>query len=179
MLSVRPKIAELIFRLYGRSLHPELFVIHQTRTIERGDYRASVSITSAGHVVQWRYQGLTLTEVATAAHHPLPQRRRLMAHRLQGSRSDQLECRGGIEYEMKFSLEPADNKKFMTYQKELTLQATRKGMLQQFEAGGRLEMGALSYVSIESRDKTFRVQAFHTFPDDRALLKIQSWYRIP
>jgi hypothetical protein len=67
----------------------------------------------------------------------------------------------------------------MTYQKELTLQATRKGMLQQFEAGGRLEMGALSYVSIESRDKTFRVQAFHTFPDDRALLKIQSWYRIP
>lgn len=179
MLSVRPKIAELVFRLYGRSLHPELFVIHQTRTIVRGGYQATVSITSAGHVVQWRYQGLTLTEVATAAHHPLPQRRRLMAHRLQGSRSDELQCRGGISYEMNFSLEPADSKKFLTYQKELTLQATRQGMLHQFDAGGRLGMGALSYISIQSRDKTFRVQAFHTFPEDRAMLKIQSWYRLP
>jgi len=160
-------------------LHPELFVIHQTRTIERGDYQATISITSAGHMVQWRYQGLTLTEVAAAAHHPLPQRRRLMAHRLQGNRSDRLECCGGIEYEMKFSLEPADNKKFMAYQKELTLQATRKGMLQQFKACGRLEMGALSYINMESRDKTFHVQAFNTFPEDCALLKIQSWFRLP
>jgi hypothetical protein len=179
VLSVRPKIAELVFRLYGRSLHPELFVIHQTRTVKRGDYQATVSITSAGHVVQWRYQGLTLTEVAAAAHHPLPQRRRLMAHRLRGNQSDGLQCRGGIHYETKFSLEPADNKKIMNYQKELTLQATRQGMLHQFEAGGRLEMGALSYISVQSRDKTFRVQAFHTFPEDRAMLKIQSWYRLP
>jgi hypothetical protein len=179
VLSVRPKIAELVFRLYGRSLHPELFVIHQTRTIERGDYQAKVLITSAGHVVQWRYQGLTLTEVAAAAHHPLPQRRRLMAHRLQGNRSDGLQCRGGIHYEMNFSLEPADPKKFMLYQKELTLQATRQGMLHQFDAGGRLDTGALSYISMQSRDKLFRVQAFHTFPEDSALLKIQSWFRLP
>lgn len=179
MLSVRPKIAELVYRLYGRSLHPELFEIHQTRTIERGGYKAIVHITSAGHLVHWRYKGLTLTEVAAAAHHPLPQRRRLMAHRLRGERSDRLQCRGGVSYEMSFSLEPADNEKFAAYQKELTLQATRRGMLQHFDASGRLGMGAISYVNVESRDKTFRVQAFHTFPDDRAVLKIQSWFRLP
>ncbi len=179
MLSVRPKVAELVFRLFGRSLHPELFEIHQSRIIQRGDYKATVQITSAGHVVQWQHQGLTLTEVAAAAHHPLPERRRLMSYRLKGERSDQLQCRGGSSYEMSFSLEPADREKFVAYQKELSLQATKQGMLQQFGSSGRLGLGAMSYVNVESRDKSFRVQAFHTFPDDCAVLRIQSCFRLP
>ena len=179
MLSVRPKVAELVFRLFGRSLHPELFEIHQSRIIERGGYRAIVQITSAGHVVQWQYQGLTLTEVAAAAHHPLPERRRLMSHRLKGERSDQLQCRGGASYEMNFSLEPAGREKFVAYQNELSFQATKQGMLQQFDASGRLALGAMSYVNVESRDKSLRVQAFHTFPDDCAVLRIQSCFRLP
>ncbi len=78
MLSVRPKIAELVFQVYGRSLHPELFQVHSTRLVERNLYTATVQITSAGHVVTWRYGGLILTEVAASAQHPLPQKRRLM-----------------------------------------------------------------------------------------------------
>jgi hypothetical protein len=119
-----------------------------------------------------------LTEVAAASHHPLPQRRRLMSYRLKGERSDRMEIRAGVSYEMKFSLEPADDEKFAAYQRELTLQATRQGMLQKFEPTGRFEVGALSYVNIDSRDKVLCVQAFHTFPDDRAVLKLQSWYRL-
>jgi hypothetical protein len=178
VLSTRPKIAELVYQLYGRSLHPELFDIHRSRTIERGAYKATVQITSAGHLVAWQYRGLMLTEVAAAANQPLPQRRRLMSYRLKGDRTDRVEIRAGITYEMRFSLEPADHEKFEAYQRELTLQATRHGMLQRFEPSGRFETGALSYVNIDSRDKTLCVQAFHTFPDDCAVLKIQSWYRM-
>jgi hypothetical protein len=178
VLSTRPKIAELVYQLYGRSLHPELFDIHQSRTIERGAYKATIQITSAGHLVAWQYRGLVLTEVAAAANQPLPQRRRLMSYRLKGDRTDHVEIRAGITYEMRFSLEPADHEKFEAYQRELTLQATRHGMLQRFEPSGRFETGALSFVNIDSRDKTLCVQAFHTFPDDCAVLKIQSWYRM-
>ena len=179
MLSVRPKIAELVFQLYGRSLHPELFEIFQSRTIKRGGYEATVQITSAGHLVTWQYGGIILTEVAAASHHPLPQKRRLMSYRLKGDREDCLECCGGIVYEVSFSLEPANPERFLAYQKELTLQATRRGMLQRFDASGRLDTGALSYVNVDSRDKVFRVQAFHTFPDDCAVLKLQSSYQLP
>jgi len=178
VISVRPKIAELVYQLYGRSLHPELFDIQQSRTVERGAYKATVQITSAGHVVAWQYRGLTLTEVAAGAHHPLPQRRRLMSYRLKGERTDRIEIRPGLTYEMSFSLEPADHEKFAAYQRELTLAGTRQGMLQRFQPSGRFETGALSYVNIESRDKSLCVQAFHTFPDDSAVLKIQSWYRL-
>ena len=179
MLSVRPKVAELVFQLYGRALHPELFQIHSSRTVKRGDFEAKISITSAGHMVAWRYHGITLTEVATAAHHPLPQRRRLMAYRLNGDRSDRMECRGGAAYEMSFSLEPVDPKLFYTFQHELSNDSERRGMLHRFDSSGRMALGALSYINVETRNRSLLVQAFHTFPDDYAIVKSQSLFEIP
>lgn len=179
MLSVRPRIAELVFQLYGRSLHPELFEVQRTRQIERGGYTATVQITNAGHVVSWQYDGLTLTEVAASAHHPLPQRRRLMSHKLKGACSDHLECRGGVTYHVDFSLEPVERETFWTYQKELTNAVPSEGLLYCFESNGRLGLGAISYVNVESRDRTFKVQAFHTFPDDYAIVKSQSVFTLP
>ena len=79
MLSVRPKVAELAFQLFGRALHPELFEVYKTRTIKRGDYEAKLDITSAGHIVTWKHRGLTLTEVACSATHPLPEKRKIIA----------------------------------------------------------------------------------------------------
>ena len=102
MLTVRPKVAELTFQVFERPLHPELFEIHRSHTLRRGDYEVKIDITSAGHVVKWRYAGLTLTEVAASAHHPLPQRRRLLSYRLKGQRDDSIECRGGVRYQFNF-----------------------------------------------------------------------------
>jgi len=179
VLSVRPKVAELIFQLYGRSLHPELFEIYATRTVERNGFKAKIDITSAGHVVTWVYGGMTLTEVAASAQHPLPQRRRLMSYRLRGDRHDRVECRGKITYQMSFQLEPVEPSVFWTYQKELTHDANRKGMLHTFRSSGRIELGALSYINIETRNRSMLVQAFHTFPDDYAIVKSQSLFELP
>ena len=179
MLSVRPKIAELMFQVYGRPLHPELFEIFATRTVSRGDYEATIHITSAGHVVAWRYRGLTLTEVACSASHPLPQKRRLLHYRLKGQRSDELECRGGVRYEMNFQLEPVRPEVFWTFQQELSTDGIRQGMLHRFDSSGRMALGALSYVNVEARNRSLIIQAFHTFPDDYAIVKIQSLFVVP
>jgi hypothetical protein len=179
VLSVRPKVAELTFQLYGRALHPELFEIHSSRTEKRGDFEATISITSAGHLVTWRYHGITLTEVATAAHHPLPQRRRLMAYRLNGERNDQMQCRGGPRYQMEFSLEPVDPKFFYAFQHELAHDRERRGMLHRFDSSGRMALGALSYIHVETRNRSLLVQACHTFPDDYAIVKTQSLFLVP
>ncbi len=179
MLSVRPKVAELVFQLYGRPLHPELFEIHTARLVQRGAYEANVAITSAGHVVTWRYQGLTLTEVATAAHHPLPQKRRLLSYRLRGERSDRIECRGGATYQTSFQLESVAPEVFWTFQQELSFDGERQGMLHQFNSSGRMALGALSYIYVETRSRSMLVQAFHTFPDDYAIVKTQSLFQVP
>jgi len=178
VLSVRPKVAELVFQLYGRTLHPELFEVYATRSINRGDYRATVNITSAGHVVTWQYQGITLTEVAASAQHPLPQKRRLMSYLLKGDRVDRIDCRG-CRYQMQFSLEPVAPEVFWTYQQELSIEGIQHGLLHRFDSSGRMAMGALSYVHFEARNRSLMVQAFHTFPDDYAIVKSQSLFEIP
>ena len=179
MLTVRPKVAELAFHVFGRALHPELFEVHKTRTIERGDYQARIDITSAGHVVTWRYRGLTLTEVTCSAQHPLPEKRRLLSYRLKGERNDRVECRGGITYQMNIQLETASPEVFWSFQEELNRDGERQGLMQNFDSSGRMALGAVSYIHAETRARSLLVQAFHTFPDDYAIVKSQSVFELP
>ena len=179
VLSVRPKVAELVFQLYGRVLHPELFEIHASRTIERGGYSASIAITSAGHLLCWKKDGLLLTEVATSANQPLPQKRRLLSFRLQGERSDRMECRGGACYQVCFQLETVAPEVFWTFQQELCVSGIKDGLFHRFESGGRMALGAVSWIHLETRSKSLLVQAFHTFPEDLAIVKSQTLFEIP
>jgi hypothetical protein len=179
VLTVRPKVAELVFQLYGRPLHPELFEVFQTRSVKRGNYEAKIDITTAGHVVTWRSGGMTLTEVAASAHHPLPEKRRLMSYALRGQRTDRVECRCGVRYEMSFQLEPVDPEVFWTFQQELAEDGSRKGLFHKFDASGRMALGALSYINVELRTRKMLIQAFHTFPDDYAIVKSQSLIVLP
>ena len=170
----------MAFQLYGRALHPELFVVLKTREIERNGFTAKIDLTSAGHVVTWRYQGLTLTEVAAASHHPLPQRRRLMSYRLRGGRTDRIECRDGICYEVRFEMEPVAPALFWTFQQELSDDdESRQGLLHRFESSGRFALGAMSYINVETRHGKMLVQAVHTFPDDCAIVKSESQFTLP
>ena len=90
-----------------------------------------------------------------------------------------MECRGGVRYQMNFQLEPVKPEVFWTYQQELTLEGVRQGMLHRFDSSGRLNLGALSYINVETRNKSLLIQAFHTFPDDYAIVKSQSLLQLP
>ena len=114
-----------------------------------------------------------------SGHHPLPEKRRLLSYRLQGERSDCLECRGGAKYQMSFQLEPVEREVFWTFQQELAHDGQRRGMLHTFDSSGRVAMGALSYINVETRNRSLLVQAFHTFPDDCAIVKSQSYFELP
>ena len=176
MLSLRPKAAELVFQVFGRPLHPELFNLCATRSVDRGNYVATVAITGAGHVITWRRGGSTLTEVATGSSQPLPQKRRLLAHRLAGERSDRVQCRGGVTYETCFQLETVPSELFWSFQEEILIAGGRRGLLHRFESAGRLANGAVSWIDLETRPRGLLVQAYHTFPDDLAIVKSQSLF---
>ena len=80
---------------------------------------------------------------------------------------------------MNFQLEPVAPDVFWTYQQELADDGQRKGMLHTFDSSGRMAMGALSYINVESRNRSLLIQAVHTFPDDYALVKTQSMFELP
>jgi hypothetical protein len=178
VLSVRPKIAELAFRVFGRSLHPELYSVHQSRNIRRNRYEARVDITSCGHVVTWQGQDVTLCEVATSASQPLPTRRCLISLPLKGSRTDSTACPNGVVYRTHFHLDSVAPEMFWMVNQQLSGDST-EGLVHRFESSGRLAFGALSYVNIETRAASMLVQAIHTFPDDYAILKVESLFSLP
>jgi len=179
VLSVRPKTTELVFQVFGRPLHPELFHICETRTVGRGPYQAQVQITSAGHLIQWGYRNLVLAEVAASAQHPLVQSRRLMSYKLRGQRTDQMECRGGVRYQCSFQLEKVEPEVFWQFQEELRCDGLRRGILYNFSPRNRLAAGPLSFIHVETQQHGMLVQTFHTFPDEYAIVKTQSLFELP
>lgn len=102
-----------------------------------------------------------------------------MSYKLRGQRNDGITCRGGVSYQVSFQLEPVEPEVFWTFQEELCRDGMREGMLYKFGSSGRLALGALSYVNVETRSRSLLVQAFHTFPDDYAIVKTQSLIRVP
>src|SRR3954468_7165198 len=101
----RPRVSDLVFLLYGRPLHPELFDILAVRKIQREDYELTVRVTRTGHVISWEDRNVFLTEVAAAAEQPLPEQRRLLSYRLRGEHQRTLPCAHGIQYQTSFQVE--------------------------------------------------------------------------
>ena len=155
--------------------------------------RAGAAFRALAHLVPYsppfRGSGAHSRGVAGPAHtggnvigvraESLPQRRRLLSYPLKGDQSDEVECRGGVSYQTTFQLEQVPTDVFWTFQQELTADGQKKGMLYTFNSSGRMAMGALSYIHVETRARSMLIQAFHTFPDDHAIVKSQSLFKLP
>ncbi|MFO1063470.1 MAG: hypothetical protein U0892_06350 [Pirellulales bacterium] len=101
--TIRPRVAELTFQVFGRSLHPELFQVYKSHQIERSNFSAQIDITHDGHRVTWTSETVTLTEVAASARQLLPQRRRLAAHNLNTAGSDRIAYHLGVDYRYEYA----------------------------------------------------------------------------
>src|SRR6478735_7370219 len=92
---IRPRVAELVFQLYGKPLHPELFDILAVRRFQREDYELRLWITRTGHVLTFENDDVLLTEVADADQE-FSDKRRLLRYPMRGEHSGRLQCSHGI-----------------------------------------------------------------------------------
>jgi hypothetical protein len=171
---LRPRVSDLVFQLYGRPLHPELFDILAQRKIQRGDFELTVRITRTGHVVSWDSRDVHLTEVAAAADQPLPERRRLLSHRLRQEHSDTLACAHGVSYQMSFQVEVLPPEIFLHVHEEILADGSKRGLLHNFQPHHRLALAPVGFVSADARPGCLFLSAFHTFPEEYTVVKTQS-----
>jgi hypothetical protein len=171
---LRPRVSELIFQLYGRALHPELFDILAVRKIRRADYELTVRITRTGHVISWENADVYLTEVAAAVDQPLPERRRLLSHRLRGEHCASLACAHGVAYQASFQVETLPPEIFLHVHDEILADGGKRGLLHNFQPNHRLSLAPLGYVAVEARPGCLMLSTFHTFPDEHTVVKSQS-----
>lgn len=177
MLIVRPKIADLNFILFGRSIHPELFDACACRRIERENYTLDLNITSDGHLIVFRHEGLTLAEVSAGNLHPLPEKRMLLNHPMKGAQKDRLLFRDKIGYECEFQREKVAAKTVLAIQQQLP-DVECQGLVHRFESSGRMAFGAISYIDVQAYRKHVQIRSFHTFPDSCSIVKSCSVFRV-
>ncbi len=171
---VRPPVSDLIFQLYGRPLHPELFDILAARKVRHEDYEVTVRITRTGHVISWENADVHLTEVTAAADQPLPQGRRLLSHRLRNEHYATLACAHGVHYQVGFQVEVLPPDLFLHVHDEIRSDGSKRGILHSFASNHRLSVAPLGFVNVEARPGCLFLSSFHTFPGEHTVVKTQS-----
>ncbi|MCS6851653.1 MAG: DUF2617 family protein [Gemmataceae bacterium] len=174
VIHYRPRVNDLIFQVYARPIHPELFDILARRRVQREDYELNVWITRTGHVITWERQGMTLTEVAAAADQDLPTTGRLLHYRLRGEQSASLPLAHGITYQTSFQVEVLPPEIFLHVHDEIMADGSKRGLLHNFQPNHRLAVAPLGYVLIEARPGCLFLNSFHTFPGEHTVVKSQS-----
>jgi len=174
VFSLRPRVADLVFQLYARPLHPELFETLAFRKIQREDYELTVRITRSGHVFTWQNRHLFLTEVTAARSDPLPAKRLLLSYRMRGERSDKLTCMRGLNYQTSFQVEVLPPEVYYHVHDEILADGNKRGLLHNFQPNHRLSLAPLGHVSVEAGPEFLVLSAFHTFPEEHTVVKSQS-----
>src|SRR5262249_16517881 len=165
VFSLRPRVSDLVFHLYGRPLHPELFDILAVRKLRREDYELTVQITRTGHVISWEQRGTYLTEVTAAADQTLPEKKRLLSYRMPGEHSHSFTYGTGIHYQMSFQVEVLSPEIFLHVHDEILADGGKRGLLCNFQPNRRLSLAPLGLVGAEARAGCLILTSFHTFPD--------------
>ena len=171
---VRPRVGDLVFQLYGRPLHPELFEILAQCKLRREDYELTLRITRTGHVITWENADVLLTEVAAAADQELPEKRRLLSYKLRGEHSGNLTCAHGIKYQTTFQVETLQPAIFLQVHEEILADGEKRGLLHNFTPSHRISLAPLGLIAVESRFNCLFLSTFHTFPEEHTVVKTQS-----
>ena len=169
----RPRVAELVFQVYGRPLHPELFEILAQRKVRHEDYEVTVRITRTGHVVSWENRDVLLTELADVDQQ-FSASRRLAHFRLRGEHSYTQPCSHGVKYQTSFQVETLAPELFRHVHDEILADGCRKGLLHHFGPNHRFAVSPLGYVNVVAKPGCLFVTAFHTFPDESTVVKSQT-----
>ena len=105
----RPDVADMVLRVFERSVHPELFASVSETRIKVGSDVATLRLGRYGHLLEYRTQHSTLTEIATSKFAPLPSQLCMIDRRLIGYRTHTVEGKG-VRYHCSYQLEsaPAD-----------------------------------------------------------------------
>jgi hypothetical protein len=170
---VRPRVAEVIFRLYDRPLHPELFDAVAAKTVARDGRRLTVRLTRTGHTLGWTDGAVHLEEVTATIDQELPDAGVRLAHGFDTPRRARCAF-PGVRYHLEMQVEVLEPEQFVHLHAELVADGTRKGLVYHCKTNNRVGLSPLGVVIVEALPKCLSVTAFHTFPDEFAVLKTQS-----
>jgi Protein of unknown function DUF2617 len=174
----RPNSSQLMLHVYGRSVHPELLQVFAETEILQDSYLARLRICDAGHTISFRYDGRTVTELTASRDQLLPQKKRCLEKSLRGCRDEAVPFEGGLHYNVSYQMERLEATVFLNLHEELLADCKRAAVAYRFPAESRLAPEPLSLLRTEASPNSLLVHAYHTFPENRMILKTQSLFEL-
>jgi hypothetical protein len=174
----RSSVADLAFQVFNRALHPDWFSTRQFRRIEQTGWEADLRIIEAGHAIVFCSGSIRLTEILAGPDTILPEPGLLFRSHLHRERSTLLRPGGPIEYQSCLEVERVDLEIFNHLCDELALDSSGQFLFHRFHSSNRLAPQPLSYIRIGARVRDLSIQAFHTFPDECAIVRTQSLFEL-
>jgi hypothetical protein len=169
-------VADLVFQVYDRPVHPEWFSSRAHQRLARTAWTADLHLIPGGHVAIWSWGAIRLTELLGALDPPLPEPGLLFRSRVRHEKSTRLPLGPGFTYQACFESEQVDSSVFAHLYDELSLDARRGGLFHRWGSGNRLTPPALGHVRFESSGRFLSVQATHMLPHDLAIVRVQSLF---
>ncbi|MBX3437812.1 MAG: DUF2617 family protein [Planctomycetaceae bacterium] len=172
----RPAAKQLSYQLYARVLHPELFDTSAAHVIERAEYVLDVRICEAGHVVQLHRNGDVTSEINVDGGIELPKRRRCFSVKLNTGQDISVRPYPDVSFQASTQIESLDDEVFERLTAEFRSDARRATLFHAFGSRNRMRPEPLSLLFADCSPRTVVIHAFHTFPDDLAVIRTQSLY---
>ena len=171
----RPDVADMVIRVFERSVHPELFdTVCETRIQTAGD-TATLRLGRSGHMIEYRTAQHTCVEVATSKFCEMPTLCRPVCRRLIGYRTHTVEAKG-VRYHCSYQLETAPADIYLTLHQELESDARTATLAVAIPGASSASPDCLSLLKCDLLPEGLVVHAFHTFPENGAVLRIQSLF---
>ncbi len=171
-------VGELMFSLFQRPLHPELFQIYTKRQIKTEKYEALIWITGCTHVVSvFGKDDVFLTEVVSAPGQMLPARGLIERFQFNGPRSHKCTLNRGLSYMTSFQVEKMSPNLYRRSHMDLERFARNRGMFRKFpslETNDGLQ--PFCYVDFEARKNELHVHTFEAYPEQVTMIKTQSLF---
>jgi len=174
---VRPDVADMVLRVYERSVHPELFETLCETTIPVGRNQAILRISRYGHALEFRTKRHTVTEVASSKYSPLPLQGRMVDRRLIGYRTHMLNG-PGIRYHCSYQLDSVSADVYLQVHREMEIDARTATLAASMPGSSPSSPDCLSFLKSDLLPDGLVIHSFHTFPDNGAVLRIQTLFEL-
>ncbi len=172
----RSRIADLAFQVFHRSVHPDWFSVREHVRVGQGGWEADLRVIEGGHAVVFRAGAVRLTEVLAGPETRLPEPGLLFHSPVRQERTATLHPSGMMDYQTCFEVERVEPEVFAHLSEEMALDASRGRLYHRFAPVNRMAPAPVSHLRFEARVRGLTVHAFHTFPEERAIVRSQSLF---
>jgi hypothetical protein len=170
------RVADLAFQVFSRSVHPDWFSVHQFRRVVQGAWEADIRVISGGHAIAFRAGSARLSEVLSGPETLLPEPGLLFRSSIRHERTTTLRPNPLVEYQTCFEVERVDPEVFAHLSDEMALDGSSGCLFHRFAPVNRMAPAPITHIRYEARTRGLCVHAFHSFPEEHAIVRTQSLF---